>query len=324
MKKILLILPVGLLASLLVVMIVSTAFGQAGTAPAVHNADSYVNNFCFDGKVANMDVPDLTKKYTDMTNKFFNTAIAYIMTHPTEEIPSIDLNDYDTKGGGLCKGAKGVDLACQAIALCKDNASAYCVGITLLGFSPERYLNYDDFVLKNNYPQLKYSYFCYLAALNSKRDSIYDGTPQAILAKCDNGSEFADKSVCDLKKQMDQEKDPSKKAVLQNQLYTKLGEMNYWTGAKGALSSLTLTIVDLTDQSVQRVKFIDDEIRRSKQALDQTLDAYSQLKTAWNMHVKYMDTFADLVKYRDYLVAIRKQTDTFQFKFIDATTTKCL
>lgn len=330
MKKILLILAVGFLASLWVVMIVSTAFGQDSAAPIAHNADSFVNNFCFEGKVATMDVSDLTKKYSDMTNQFFNTNIAYIMTNATLEIPSIDLNDFNTKGGALCRDASGTkvsnDLACQAIELCKDNKSAYCVGVTLLGFSPERYQNYDEAKLKE-YPQLQYSYFCYLAALNTKVNSIYDGTPAAILAKCDAvpPNEFADEGVCKLKKEIAEEKSPGRKADLERQMESLLSKGAYWqTSATAPLSSLTMSIVDLSDKSAQRVKFIDEEIKRSKQALDQTLDAYSQLRTAWAMHVKYMDIFADLVKYRDYLVAIRKQTDTFQFKFIDATTTKCL
>ncbi len=322
MKKLLYILPMGLLAVLLVVMVVGTA-GAKDKGPLIQNSDSYVNNFCFNGDVSKMDVSDLTNKYTDETNKFFNKNISYIMTHPTETEPSIDLNDYKEKGGGLCKTSQGVDLACQAIALCKGNHSPYCVGVTLLGFSPERYVNYDQKV--NDYSELKYSYFCYLAALNTKINNIYDGTPQGQLDKCSNGSEYADKEVCKLKAKLDGENDPDKKLKIEQEMNKLLSKGSFWgaQGVVGAVSSLTFTLVDLSDKTVERVKFIDEEIKRSKQALDQTLDAYSQLKTSWNMHVKYMDIIGNLVQYRNYLKEIRKKTDTFQFKFIDATSTKC-
>jgi hypothetical protein len=268
MKKLLFYMPIVLLSALMIVMVVSTAFGQDTTVRLPHNADSFVNNFCFDGQVNELSLDEIVNTYTDMTNQYFNANIEYIMSNPTQEIPSINLNDYDSLGGGLCKdgqGGKVNDFACQAIALCNGSPAPYCVGATLLGFSPERYKNYDDDAL-TNYSQLKYSYFCYKAALDKKRNEIFD-----------------------------------KSFVGENP-----------------------TVTDLSQASIDRVKFIDDEIVRAKTALDQTLDAYSQLRSAWAMHVKYMDTFALLVKYRDYLVSIRKQTDTFPFKFIDATTTKCL
>lgn len=325
MKKVLLFLPAGIVSMMMVALVVSTAFGQEQDGPVAHNSDTFVSNFCFEGKVLEMDVSDIVNTYTKKTNEFFNKNIEFIMTNPQEEIPAIDLNEYEQNGGGLCKDADGNpanDTACKAIALCKDSASPYCVGITALGFSPERYKNYDDTVLQN-FQQLQYSYFCYKGALEFKRQDIFDGSAASILAKCDNGSEFADEKVCKLKAQIAEEKDPAKKYNLQYQLDSQINKGSFWA-LRDATSSLTATVIDLSEKTSKRLKFIDDEIGRSKNALDQTLDAYSQLRISWGMHVQYMDTYSDLVKYRDYLVSIRKQTDTFQFKFIDATTTKCL
>ena len=72
-----------------------------------------------------------------------------------------------------------------------------------------------------------------------------------------------------------------------------------------------------------RLDAIKTEIPTSKQALDKTLSAYDELKTAWPMHQRYSQVYASLVKYRDKLVEIRHQIEEFPGKFIDATTTKC-
>lgn len=72
-----------------------------------------------------------------------------------------------------------------------------------------------------------------------------------------------------------------------------------------------------------RLEGIENEIDAAKQTLDQTLSAYDSLKTAWKMHVKYMEIYKSLVKYRDKLVEVRHQVEFFPAKFIDATTTSC-
>ena len=168
------------------------------------------------------------------------------------------------------------------------------------------------------------SYFCYMAELDKKRDSLYDSTPQGILAKCGQ-SDFADKDICKLKDQLDNETDLSKQAAIREKLAYQLNQKGWWsTSYAGAFKSLTLNIGDITDSTAKRVKFIDEEEARAKTALDQTLDAYNQLRWAWQLHTRYMDIFSELVKYRDHIVALRKNTDYLPMKFIDATTTKCI
>jgi hypothetical protein len=68
---------------------------------------------------------------------------------------------------------------------------------------------------------------------------------------------------------------------------------------------------------------IEREIVDAKAALDQTLAAYEELKTAWPMHKKYIEIYEDLIKYRDKLAEIRSFIEEFPSKFIDATTTQC-
>lgn len=72
-----------------------------------------------------------------------------------------------------------------------------------------------------------------------------------------------------------------------------------------------------------RLKATDTEIDIAKQALDKTLVAYEELKTAWPMHKRYVQIYESLVKYRDKLVEVRHQVEELPNKFIDATTTKC-
>lgn len=304
-----------------------------GEVVPTNSAETFVDQFCFDGKLHEMDVSDIVDVYTEKTNEYFNEKIEYIMTHVDDvaDTPSPSLNDYPTLGGSLCRDSNGVeqnDMTCQSIAVCNPTSGAdisahpFCMAVTLMGVSPIRASSYNWDRIQEIEP-LKYSYFCYKSALEKKRDAVFDSTPQAILAKCDG--DFADEEICKLKDQIAAEKDPEKKADLQDDLDYELNQKRWWSNSgAGALSSATLTLVDVTDSAARRIQFIDEEIDRAKIAMDQTLDAYSQLKSAWQMHVKYMDIFAELVKYRDHLVAIRKQTDVFPFRFIDATTTKCL
>jgi hypothetical protein len=72
-----------------------------------------------------------------------------------------------------------------------------------------------------------------------------------------------------------------------------------------------------------RLDAIAREKTAAKRALDQTLAAYNELRTAWPMHQKYMAIYQSLIKYRDKLVEIRNQVEEFPSKFIDASTTKC-
>lgn len=72
-----------------------------------------------------------------------------------------------------------------------------------------------------------------------------------------------------------------------------------------------------------KASVIDARIAEAKKALDTTLSAYDQLRSAWLMHKRYMRIYWSLLKYRDKLVEIRRAVETFPAKFIDASTTRC-
>lgn len=72
-----------------------------------------------------------------------------------------------------------------------------------------------------------------------------------------------------------------------------------------------------------RLEAIDREKSKAMRAVDQSLAAYNELRTAWPMHQKYIQIYKDLIIYRDKMVEIRNQVEEFPAKFIDASTTKC-
>lgn len=72
-----------------------------------------------------------------------------------------------------------------------------------------------------------------------------------------------------------------------------------------------------------RLEAIDREKSKAMRAVDQTLAAYDELRTAWPMHQKYIQIYKDLIIYRDKMIEIRNQVEEFPAKFIDASTTKC-
>lgn len=72
-----------------------------------------------------------------------------------------------------------------------------------------------------------------------------------------------------------------------------------------------------------RVAAITREKSSAKRALDQTLSAYNELKTALPMHKRYQEIYKQLVKFRNKMAEIRQQVEQLPGKFIDATTTKC-
>lgn len=327
------------LGSMLVLMAIGGLLAKAeDTTYSEKEAGYYTNKFCFDGKVAKMNSTDLIRTYTTATNNFINANLQKMMSSPKENWPAPDLSKYNSASIKLCgseSAAAPVDLSCRAISLCLSTAdpSAYCVGAIALGFTPEKYAQlaskYSSFTsLIKDQQQLKTSYFCFKAALETKKEDISDGTVLGIFQKCDLDSDFKTaNNICKLRDQWLKETSPELKSNLGQQI------LKAFTSA----SSSSITAQEITDalngtmsiektvaKTADRLDFVAKETGRAKQALDQTLAAYGQVRMAWQIHVKYLNVFSSLVIYRDKLVDIRKQIENFPGKFVDATTTRCL
>jgi|WetSurMetagenome_2_1015567.scaffolds.fasta_scaffold103516_2 hypothetical protein len=164
-----------------------------------------------------------------------------------------------------------------------DNYSTYCVANTLLT-SPT------------------YGYLTYEKVLNCRRSQMFDSSQQEDLwnqyvsvTTCLGGAE----SVLPPNKCTEEEKQRLEKQL----------QGTYQTQKALEISS--------------RLDALTRERQNAKTALDTTLSAYDELRTAWPMHKKYMEIYSSLIKFRDKMVEIRNQVEQLPAKFIDATTTKC-
>lgn len=91
--------------------------------------------------------------------------------------------------------------------------------------------------------------------------------------------------------------------------------------------ALKPTANDTQDSLQSRLSYrkarIDRELVDAKGAFDATLTAYSELATAFPLHMQLEVVKDSLIRYRDRLVEIRKKVETFPAKFVDATSTNC-
>lgn len=92
------------------------------------------------------------------------------------------------------------------------------------------------------------------------------------------------------------------------------------------------TYVEITDEqgleyyamtAVSQGTEIDNELIRSKKALDLALATYNELQSAYRMHLKYEALIKALTKYNQKLIDYRKEVEKLPGKFIDATTASC-
>ncbi|MFC1810703.1 hypothetical protein ACFLZH_04340 [Patescibacteria group bacterium] len=82
-------------------------------------------------------------------------------------------------------------------------------------------------------------------------------------------------------------------------------------------------ITKLGMQAISQGKEIENELTRSKQALDMALATYNEILPAYRMHLKYEKLIKALTKYNKKLSEFRKEVEKLPPKFIDVTTAKC-
>ncbi len=76
-------------------------------------------------------------------------------------------------------------------------------------------------------------------------------------------------------------------------------------------------------QQLDRISVIDQELDDARKALDKSLAAYNELRSAYPMHLQLQETISNLVIYKDRLKKLSKTVETYPGKFHDATTTQC-
>ncbi len=294
-------------SSLAVFMLLNIGIGQTD-AERLSETHPMITEFCFDGKVNDWSVDRIVRKYHKSTNDFFNANIERIMKDIDEGLqapPTLDQFE-NSPHQDLCKDKE--DYICRTLVVCKDNSSPYCVGVNSLGFIPDKYEAYNTNVLeKKDYDYLKYSYFCYHAALEVKKNEVLEDSSFRVLDQCGD-PDFSKNALCRKQAECQSSGDPSCEIELREL-------RNRYDNKRG--------VFGLASSVAQKADFIDEELGRSKEALDVTLDTYAQLQTAWKMHIKYIDIYQSLVKYRDHLAKIRRQAELFPARFIDASTTAC-
>lgn len=171
-----------------------------------------------------------------------------------------------------------------SLKACPDgNYSTYCVGMMLL----------------NNET---WGYLAYRRALECRRTSIFESSQEE-----DTWNKWIKTTTC---LGGEQDSGGQKTCTPEQEAQLEKDITDRYQGQKALMISA-------------RLEAITREKSAAKQALDQTLSAYNELRTAWPMHKKYMEIYESLTTYRDKMVEIRKQVEEFPSKFIDATTTKC-
>lgn len=259
----------------------------------------------------NLTVDEIIATYHTNMNDAFNRYLKLMMTN-------IEKNPDDPNGKAFKEDGTPFTVADCLDPANANNYSTFCVAVNLLGGNsancyapPELYTPPEDFKkfcsLGGNAQALK-GYLNFKAALLKKAGKIFETNKDETLWTEDfcNGFVVAvtfgavpgycsdvKKSNSDYSTQVDASR------ALRNQ-----------GSVLGALAG--------------RTTLIQNEIKKAKETLDQTLSAYDQLRVAWPIHKKYIDVYADLEKYRDKITEIRHQTDLFPKKFIDLTTTACI
>lgn len=92
---------------------------------------------------------------------------------------------------------------------------------------------------------------------------------------------------------------------------------------RGTLDLSSGKQVDAVESDSVTRSIVAREILDAKKTFDAALSAYQELQTAFPLHMQFEDMKTSLLQYRDRLVDMRKQIDSFPHKFINASTTEC-
>ncbi len=83
------------------------------------------------------------------------------------------------------------------------------------------------------------------------------------------------------------------------------------------------TTEDLLNADTVENGKIDKEMEEAKSVMLKTVAAYDEFRVAYPVHQRYEDIIKNLIKYKIALGKVKKQTQKFPLKFIDATSAQC-
>ena len=105
--------------------------------------------------------------------------------------------------------------------------------------------------------------------------------------------------------------------------------INYDSFRQTAILSLDLKdnrfddIEKMTYEIQERSNFINREIDRAYNAMSGSLDVYDEFLKAYPMHIKYQEIYGNLVMYRQLIKDIRTETDLYESKFVNVSSSQC-
>lgn len=84
-----------------------------------------------------------------------------------------------------------------------------------------------------------------------------------------------------------------------------------------------LSIANISSGVLSKRAEINNEIERSKKALDVALATYNELSGVYRQHLEYEELIKNLTKYNKKVIEFRKEVEKLPSKFVDATTAEC-
>lgn len=334
---------------------VQAVLGADEVANRRPGADEYLNDFCFDGRADLMSWGEVKTVYLAKTNEFFNKNVKSIMSSKgkKDQAPVIGYESFKSNEfAGICEDG---DQVCQTIVLCRNNNSTFCTAINTTGFSPLHYSRFKDAeLLKKEFPYLRNSYLCFHSTIEQKLGKVEASSGIVLLEKIcsEKGLKYLSEQIESNKETLKTAVDPQNKAIKKQiaemeftqktcasyELWQKeenpgrrinlRSEIDAWiyrnsyqgTDAAGK----AINVSNLASKVGFDFDLMKSELEKTKVALDNTLELYDELQSAWMMHTKYLDVFNQLVRMRDGLRKIRASTDWFPNKFVNASTSRCL
>jgi len=175
---------------------------------------------------------EIQKKFLRSTNDLFNANIQILADNEKKRneelarggqadnvnlanVPPQESDFEKSPFKSLCKDQN--DFQCKMFAVCKNNASSYCVGINAMGFSPRFAGKYNTEEINNNFSYLKTSYSCYKSAMELKKDDVKEASDMRKIQDCLSGLN-SDSALCKKVDELEKTSNKDKKTQLNSEI----------------------------------------------------------------------------------------------------------